>query len=340
MGRVRAKSAPDRPRASDVLVRYATPDAARSVWQLSSSISGFALLWYVAFLSLDYSYALTLLCAVPASIFLVRLFIIQHDCGHGAFFASRPANNLLGSLLGVLTLTPYAYWQRLHAIHHATSGHLDKRGLGDIDTLTVREYVSLTPFARLKYRIYRSAVIVFVIGPVYHFVVQHRLPVPLPATWRREWISVVGTNLALAACVVVAWQTIGLGRFFLVHAPITWLAAAAGVWLFYIQHQFERTYWERGEEWSFETASLEGSSFYDIPAWLHWCTGNIGFHHIHHLCPRIPNYRLKSCVNVHPDLNRVTRVTFRESLRCVRLKLWDEERKKLISFRAVGARRS
>ena len=318
-----------------MLAAYARPDLARSTWQLGSSFTAFAILWYLALLSVDYSYLLTAATTLPAGILVVRLFIIQHDCGHGAFFASRHANDIVGSALGVVTLTPYAYWRKLHAMHHATSGNLDRRGFGDIDTLTVREYVALGKTRRFRYRLLRSPVVVFVIGPAYQFFLHHRLPVNLPLALRREWTSVIMTNISLAILLYVASQTVGIGRFLIVHVPVIWIAASIGVWLFYVQHQFEQTYWERDGNWSFEAAGVAGSSYYDLPRILHWCTGNIGFHHLHHLCPRIPNYRLRSCVTVCPDLLTATRITLVGSLRSTHLKLWDERQKKLVRFRDV-----
>ena len=319
------------------LAPFAEPDLSRSVWQLGSSLVAFASLWSLAFLSLELAYPLTLVVTIPAAIILVRLFIIQHDCSHGSFFRSRRANDIVGSILGVLTLTPHACWQRLHAIHHASSGNLDRRGLGDIETLTVREYVALGPFQRAKYRMFRNPVIVLVAGPAYQFFIYHRLPLNVPLQWRREWRSVVATNLALGVIVWGFWRTVGVDRFLLVHLPITWLAGSIGVWLFYVQHQFEDTYWAPANEWCFESASVEGSCYLDLPLLLHWCTGNIGIHHVHHLCPRIPNYRLRASTDAHPALANATRLTLGSTLKCLRLKLWDEDQKRLIGFGDIGA---
>jgi omega-6 fatty acid desaturase (delta-12 desaturase) len=287
--------------------------------------------------SLEYSYWITLLLALPAAGFLVRLFIIQHDCGHGSFFRSRAANNTLGFVLGILTLTPYAYWRKAHAIHHATSGNLDHRGFGDISTLTVKEYLALTRWRRLRYRLYRNPLILFGLGPFYEFILRQRFPLGLPRSWRREWASILWTNLALLAVVAMMWKTVGIQAFLAVQLPISLLAGSSGVWLFYIQHQFEDTYWEKDDAWSFHAAGIKGSSYYDLPGMLHWFTGNIGVHHVHHLSSRIPNYRLRQCFRENPELQQVTRLTLWGSLKCARLKLWDEERGKLVGFQHLDS---
>src|SRR5262249_51037353 len=276
--------------------------------------------------------ALTPAFVVLAAIFNVRLFVIQHDCGHGSFFASRRANDIAGSILGVVNWTPYADWRKHHAIHHATSGDLDKRGAGDIDTLTVREYLALSPGRKLRYRLCRNPATILIVGPAYQFLLRHRLPASVPPGSRRERASVVGTNLALLGVVGVMSAGIGWMRFAAIELPVACLGASIGVWLFYVQHQFEGTYWAHDADWHFESAGISGSSYYDLPAILHWCTGNIGFHHIHHLCPRIPNYRLRESHRAHLGLARVTRLTFRESLRSFRLHLWDEKQQKLVGF--------
>jgi len=282
--------------------------------------------------SLSWSYGLTLLLAVPTVGLLTRLFIFQHDCGHGSFFRSRRANNALGGVLGVLTLTPYRYWRRTHAIHHATSGDLDRRTFGDIKTLTVEEYRALTGFGRLKYRLYRHPLTLFVVGPIWQFFLKHRLPLDMPRSWKREWASVHWTNAGLLlgaglGCWIFGWKV-----FLLVQIPISLLSGVLGIWLFYVQHQFEDTYWRKNPDWSFERAGIEGSSYYELPRWLHWFTGNIGYHHVHHLASRIPNYHLPRCFRTVQELHGVTRLTLWSSLRCARLRLWDEASQRLISF--------
>ncbi len=318
-------------RITNALIPYAEPHAGRSWWQLSSTAAGFIACWSAALYSLDELAVLTPVFVVLAAIFNVRLFIIQHDCGHGSFFSTRRANDVAGSILGVVNWTPYADWRRHHAIHHATSGNLDKRGAGDIDTLTVREYLARSVRQRLLYRLVRHPVTILLAGPAYQFLVRHRLPASI-SSGSREWASVVATNLALLVVGAALSAAVGWARFAAIELPVACIGASIGVWLFYVQHQFEDTYWARGDEWHFEAAGVAGSSFYDLPAVLHWCTGNIGFHHIHHLCPRIPNYRLRESHDAHVGLVRVTRLTFGQSLRCFQLHLWDEERRKLVGF--------
>ena len=324
---------------NEILGPYKVAHLGRSLFQLSSTALLFAGGWYLMLRSLEVGWWLTWLLALPVGGLVTRLFIIQHDCGHGSFFRSPKANNAVGFVLGVLTLTPYQYWRRTHAIHHATSGDLDRRELGDIDTLTVQEYLARGRWGRLGYRLYRSMLVLLVVGPLYQFVLKHRLPLDAPWSWKREWGSVAWTNAALAAVLLVAWRTIGLGTLLLVHGPVLVVTGALGVWLFYVQHQFEDTYWERHPEWDFHRAGIEGSSYLDLPAVLHWFTGNIGYHHVHHLSSRIPNYSLRRCLEENPELRHVTRLTMTGTLRCARLKLWDEERHELIGFRELRRRR-
>ena len=255
---------------------------------------------------------------------------------HGAFFASRRTNDIVGSVLGIVTLTSYADWRKHHAIHHATSGNLDERGIGDIDTLTVCEYLAAPRRDRLIYRIKRHPLVLFVVAPAFQFFVRQRFPGPLAT--RRERVGVAGSTLAILIGLLVIRQAGALAQFLLVSVPMAWLAAAIGMWLFYVQHQFEATYWKRSDGWTFESACLVGSSFYDLPAWLHWCTGNIGYHHIHHLSPKIPNYRLRACAEALSVASIENRVTLVQSVRCMRLALWDEDQGVLVSFREVQAR--
>jgi len=274
---------------------------------------------------------------VPAAGFLVRLFMIQHDCGHGAFFRQREANDWVGRVISVLTLTPYDFWRRTHAMHHASSGNLDHRGTGDIDMLTVREYLALPRREQLLYRLYRHPLVLFGVGPVYNFLLRQRLPFGLMRDGWQPWVSTMGTNIAIAALVAVMMWLVGVRPFLLVHLPITFLGAAIGVWLFYVQHQFEETFWARNENWNFQEAALHGSSHYDLPGVLRWFTANIGVHHIHHLCARIPYYRLPGVLRDHPHLAAIGRLTLWDSLKCVRMALWDEEQRRGVSFREIGA---
>jgi omega-6 fatty acid desaturase (delta-12 desaturase) len=283
-------------------------------------------------IALDFAYWLTLLLAVPAAGFLVRLFMIQHDCGHGSLFRNRSTNDWIGRVLGSLTLTPYDCWRQSHNIHHASSGNLQKRGIGDIDTLTAREYLALPRWQQLRYRLYRNPLVMFGLGPAYLFLVRHRLPAGLMRNGPKAWISTMATNVAIAALAVSMTWLVGVSPFLMVHLPIVLLAASIGVWLFYVQHQFEETTWTEASAWNLHEAALHGSSHYDLPSVLHWFTANIGIHHVHHLSSRIPFYRLPQVLRDHPDLAQIGRITLIDSLRCVRFVLWDEDRRKLISL--------
>src|ERR1700756_718544 len=317
---------------------YAAPNHVRSAAELAITALPLVALWIAAWFTFSLGYAwASLLVAIPAAGFLVRMFMIQHDCGHGTFFANRLANDWVGRVIGVLTLTPYDCWRRTHAIHHATTGNLDRRGIGDVDTLTVREYRARSWWGRLKYRIYRHPLIMFGVGPAYLFLLQHRVPVGLMRKGWQPWASTMATNLAISLIIAVLIWFIGIKAFLLVQLPITLLAAMAGVWLFYVQHQFEHTTWERDGRWSLQEAALHGSSHYDLPALLRWFTANIGIHHVHHLCSRIPYYRLPHVLREHPELREVGHVTLLESLRCVRLVLWDEAQQRLVTFREIRA---
>ncbi len=320
-----------------LLQPYKRPSALRSTFQLINTAVPLGLIWLAMLWSLQYSYWLTLLLAVPAALLVMRMFIFQHDCGHGSFFRSRRLNNFVGSVIGVMTLVPYDYWRKTHAIHHATSGNLDQRSFGDIDTLTVREYLGLSQSKQLLYRLYRHPLVMLVIGPAYQFIFKHRYPADLPRTWRREWASVHKTNVALLAVLVLVWSTVGLKSFLLVQLPITLISGSIGVFLFYVQHQYEDTYWRFREAWSYYEAGMEGSSHFVLPKVLQWFTGNIGLHHIHHVSSQIPNYRLQRCLDENRTLQNVTRLTMIESLRTLRMTLWDEDERRLVGFRDVGS---
>ena len=330
--------APERERVAHftrMLQPYWGADTGRSVVQLLTSAVPFFVLWYAMLRSLEVGYWLTLLLALPTAGFMMRLFMIQHDCGHGSFFRSRAARDWVGFCIGVLVLIPYHYWRKTHAYHHAHSGDLDFRGFGDIETKTVREYRAMSKKRRLAYRMYRHPLVLFGVGPAFHFIVKHRYPWDIPRDWKQAWASIWGTNAALAFIVVVMGLTVGWGRFLAVQAPITLMAASLGVWLFYVQHQFEDTYWHRHQDWDFFDAALEGSSYLVLPRPLQWMTANIGLHHVHHLSSRIPNYRLEECMEANPELQRATRLTLRDSFRLIRLTLWDEEREQLVGFREL-----
>ena len=314
------------------LVPYREPKLARGLAELAVTALPFAGLWLAMWLSLDYAYGLCLLLAVPAAGFLVRLFMIQHDCGHGSFFRRRQANDWTGRAIGILTLTPYGHWRHAHAIHHATSGNLSRRGIGDVDTLTVREYRQLAWWRRLAYRLSRNPLILLGVGPLYLFVLRHRLPTQAMRSNADAWRSTMATNLALAAVVGLMVALVGVRDFLLVQVPITWLASSIGVWLFYVQHQFEHAYWEQDETWSVHAGAMHGSSHLDLPPVLRWFSANIGVHHVHHLCSRIPSYRLGEVLRAHPELGDLNRLTLRHSFACFRLSLWDEDQKRLTSF--------
>jgi len=321
---------------TQLLARYRQPSTGRSLVEVGITLLPLVALWVLTWAALELvGYWLALPLAMAAAAFMVRLFLIQHDCSHGSFFRHRLANAWLGRALGVLTLTPHDLWRRTHATHHAYTGNLDRRGVGDVDTLTVEEYRARPLWRRLRYRLYRHPLIMFGIGPAYLFFLQHRLPVGLMREGWRPWLSAMATNVAIGLAAAVLIWLIGIKAFLLVHLPIMLFAASAGVWLFYVQHQFEPTYWEHDERWAYDAAALQGSSYYRLPRLLQWATGNIGLHHIHHLHPRIPNYRLQQALDDHAELRQVPTLTLWESFRCVRLTLWDERRRKLVPFAAV-----
>lgn len=314
-----------------ILAKYREPNQLRSWTELAITIGPFVLLWAVAWWSLSYSYWLTFVISICNAAFLLRLFTIQHDCGHGAFFKNRSTSDWIGRVLGVLTLTPYDVWQRSHSIHHSSAGNLGRRGIGDIMTLTVAEYRELSPLNRLLYRLYRNPIILFGFGPGYLFLFQNRLPLGF-MNIGRYWLSAMGTNAAIFVGLGIIIYFGGLMPVLLIFLPSTLLAATAGMWLFYVQHQFETTHWETDEDWQMHEAALHGSSHYVMPSVLQWFTANIGIHHVHHLYSRIPFYRLPEVLRDHRTLAESNRMTIRESLANARLHLWDEESKSLLSF--------
>ncbi len=320
-----------------VLASYREPNHWRSAFELGATAISFLLLWVAAWWALSISYWLTLAICLPASVFLTRLFLIQHDCGHGAFFRSRKLNDWIGRTLGVITLTPYDIWRRSHTIHHGTSSNLAKRGTGDLDTLTVREYYALPWRKRLAYRLYRHPLVMFGIGPAYMYLLRNRLPLGFRSEGPRYWFSAMGTNIVLAIAITALIFALGLTPFLFVFLPTTILAATIGIWLFYVQHQFEHTYWAKEEEWNLNDAALYGSSHFDLPGILKWLTAYIGIHHVHHFYSRIPFYRLPEVLRDYPELVNVRRLTFRQSFTCLNLRLWDENSKRLVPFPALGA---
>jgi omega-6 fatty acid desaturase (delta-12 desaturase) len=330
----------DARRWTQLLAHYRQPSNGRGLFEVAITVVPLAALWLLAWLTLDIGYWLALPLALAAGAFLLRLFMIQHDCSHGSFFRHRLANDWIGRLAGVVTMTPYGMWRRTHAAHHACSGNLDRRGMGDIDTLTVEEYRARSLWGRLRYRLYRHPLVMFGLGPAYLFLLQHRLPIGLMrgAGWR-PWISTMATNLTIAGVVGLLIWLIGIKAFLLVHLPALLVAASIGMWLFYVQHQFENTVWATDGAWNHQDAALHGSSYYDLPAFLRWFTANIGMHHVHHLSSRIPSYRLPRVLRDHPELRDVGRLTLFQSLRCVRLALWDNTQRRLVSFREARATR-
>jgi acyl-lipid omega-6 desaturase (Delta-12 desaturase) len=319
-----------------MLARYRAPNAVRSWLEIGVTLVPLVGLWTAMWALTHVSYWLTLVLALPTAGFLVRLFMIQHDCGHGAFFHNRLLNDWVGRVSGVLTLTPFDYWKRTHSAHHATTGNLGRRGLGDITTLTVKEYLALNISRRLGYRIYRHPLTMFAIGPSYLFLLQYRVPAGLMrgAGWR-PWVSTMSTNATIAAAVALMMWLVGPAAFLKIHGPVFMLSATIGVWLFYVQHQFEGTTWTNDKDWSFAKAALNGSSLYDLPIVLCWFSANIGVHHVHHLASRIPFYRLPEVLRDFPELAAVGRLTLRQSLACVNYALWDEDARRLISFRTL-----
>jgi len=314
------------------LAPYMHPSLPRSIWQLSSTAVLFVGAWTLMYFSLRVSYWLTLAIAVPTAFFMIRLFIIQHDLGHGSFLKSPKVANVIGSVLGVFTLVPYHYWRRTHAMHHASSGNLEHRGFGDIDTKTVSEYLQLSRWNRFKYRLYRHPVVLFGVGAVLHFFVKHRIPTIVPKTWHRERRSILWTDLGMALVIFTVGMLLGFRELVLVHLPVALISCSIGVWLFYVQHQFEPTYWEHDDKWEYVDSALQGSSYFVLPKPLQWLTGNIGIHHVHHMNARIPNYQLPKVLETFPELNKVTQITAWQSLRCISLALWDEKDRKLVPF--------
>jgi len=316
-----------------ILAFYREPKPWRSVFELAVTLIPFVFLWVLAWMSLSVSYWLSFVIAALNGAFLVRIFIIQHDCGHASYFKNRLISDWTGRALGVLTLTPYDVWRRTHSIHHAHTGDLDHRGIGDVLTLTVEEYRARTPMGRLLYRLYRHPLVLFVLGPSYLFILQNRLPLGLMNQGWRYWTSAMGTNAMIGIGLGLIIYFGGLMPVLLIYLPTSIIAATIGVWLFYVQHQFEETHWQKGQDWQLHDAALAGSSHYKLPAVLQWMTGNIGVHHVHHLYSRIPFYRLTEVLKNHAELAEAQTLTLRDSIKCAGLQLWDEHRRKLTSIR-------
>jgi omega-6 fatty acid desaturase (delta-12 desaturase) len=321
-----------------IVARYQRPSTGRGVWQIVNTMVPYLMLWGLMYYTARVSWWLTVPLAALAGAFLIRIFIIFHDCGHGSFFKSRAANHIVGAITGTLTFTPYYHWWWEHAIHHSAAGDLDRRGTGDIWTLTVQEYLESSRWKRFAYRLARNPLVLFVVAPLFLFLILQRVPSPkAPA---RERYSVIWTNLALAALVTGLIFLFGLKAYLIIQLTILLTGSSTGVWLFYVQHQFEGVYWERGEDWDYVTAAIKGSSYYKLPRLLQWFSGNIGFHHIHHLSPRIPNYNLERCHRAEPLFQTVKPITFWSSFKSLTFRLWDEKSRKLVDFRAAKRRRN
>jgi acyl-lipid omega-6 desaturase (Delta-12 desaturase) len=323
----------DRAKWRHVVEKYKKPRTGAALWQIANTFGPYLGLWAVMYYTVQRSWLLTALLAVVQGLFLVRLFIIFHDCGHDSFFRTHRANALVGFVAGIVTFTPYYHWRWEHAIHHSTAGHLDKRGRGDIWTMTVQEYLEASRWRRFAYQLARNPIVLFLLAPLFVFLVQQRYPDP--GADNRERHSVWWTNLGILLFAIAMCAIFGVLDYVLIQLIATAVASGVGVWLFYVQHQFEDAYWERGANWDYAAAALEGSSFYKLPKILQWFSGNIGFHHIHHLSARIPNYNLQACHNADPLFQKVKPLTLTSSLKSITLRLWDEQTRKLVGYKHV-----
>jgi len=332
---IESKPQSQQPSWQEVVAKYRHPQLKSSIWQVVNSMLPYFVLGYMMYLSLEISYWLTLLLAVPTAGFLIRIFIIFHDCGHGSLFKSKKVNDILGSITGLLTFTPYFQWRKNHAIHHASAGDLDQRGTGDVWTLTVKEYAILPVWKKIGYRIYRNPLAMFFLGPLFGLLISQRFV--KSDSRKKERYSVYGTNLGIAGILLLMHFTIGIKTYVMIQLPVVMIGFMVGFWLFYVQHQFEGVYWERHEKWDYLTEALEGSSFYKLPRVLQWFTGNIGFHHIHHLNPRIPNYNLEKCYQENSLFQSVKPITLRSSLKSLRFRLWDEEARQMVGYKSLKA---
>ena len=328
---VSAQTPADNAAWKEIVAEYQKPSLGRAAWQIINTVVPYGALWYLMSLCLPISWWLVVPLAVLAGAFLVRVFIIFHDCGHGSYFKSRGANDAVGFFTGILTFTPYYHWRWEHAIHHASSGDLDKRGTGDVWTMTVQEYLESSRWKKFAYRLSRNPFILFVIAPMFLFLIRQRFPSPKAS--ERERHSVWAMNAAILGMALGLSWLVGLKAYLIIQLIIIMVAGGAGVWMFYVQHQFEDVYWERGEDWSYVSAALQGSSFYKLPRILQWFSGNIGFHHIHHLSPRIPNYNLEKCHQADPLFQQVKPITLFSSFKSATYRLWDEKNKKLVGYR-------
>jgi omega-6 fatty acid desaturase (delta-12 desaturase) len=320
------------------LKRFEKTNPRRVAVQLLDTLVPYLALLVLMYLTMSWHlpYVVTAVLVIPAGALMVRNFIILHDCGHGTFVSSPVGRQIIGNVLGVLTFTAFSDWRRSHGIHHSAAGNLDRRGIGDIWTMTLQEYADSSPFRRLGYRLFRNPFVMFGLGPLYSFMLLHRLPTR--GSSRNQVVSVILTNVAIAGIILAAAFTIGIKAYLLIQMPVFLIGGAGGVWLFYVQHQFDPSYWARTEEWESMEAAMRGSSYYKLPRVLQWISGNIGLHHIHHLRPRIPNYNLQECLEATPELQLPDPLLLWPSLKSVRLKVWDERRKLLLTFREISGR--
>jgi acyl-lipid omega-6 desaturase (Delta-12 desaturase) len=317
----------------EIVRRYNKPDALKSWWQVINSVGPYIILWILMIKSIEISYWITLLLSVLAAGFMVRIFIIFHDCGHGSFFKSKKLNRIVGIITGLMVFTPYDMWHHDHRIHHQTVGNLDKRGTGDVMTLTVEEYLKLSGWKKLYYHAYRNPVVLFGIAPILVFTIQHRFPKKYLSV--KEKLFVHLSTLVIAAAIILLSSLIGWRTYLLVQLPILYIATVHGVWLFYVQHQFPDVLWTKTENWDYLNTALRGSSMFKLPAILNWFTGSIGYHHIHHLSPMIPNYNLKKCHNENQLFREVKPITFFSAFRTLLLRLYDEKRGRMIKYSEI-----
>ncbi|MBR7554889.1 fatty acid desaturase [Allobacillus sp. GCM10007491] len=315
---------------------FESPDTKASVWQLVNTLPPFFLLWYLAYEAISVSLILSIALSILAGGFVVRVFIIFHDCCHGSFFKNRKLNHFVGTMTGILTMFPYEKWKREHSIHHATSSNLDKRGTGDVWIMTVEEYKKASKLERLQYRLYRNPFIMFVLGPLYLFLVTNRLN--RKDAKKKERRNTYLTNISIIGIIALLIWVIGWSSFLIVQLPIMFVAGSLGIWLFYVQHQFEDSYFEDEAEWDYVKAAIDGSSYYKLPRVLQWITGNIGYHHVHHLSPKVPNYNLEQVHESTPPLQQATTITVGSSLKSIRFRLYDEKSKTFVHFKEIKER--
>lgn len=313
---------------------YKNPSVLKSIFQLLTTLSILSGLCYLMYVTSENYYFITLLLALFAGFMVVKLFIVQHDCGHGSFFKNKKANDFTGRMLSVFTMTPYGQWAKEHNRHHATSGNLNHRGVGDVTTFTIKEYLESSKIKKALYRFYRNPFFLFSFGAFIHFTLKQRFALYKPERLS-SWVSVMATNLYMAVFIGFFVYLLGPVQFVKIYIPIAFVASSVGTWMFYVQHQFENTYWERTKDWNYCEAAIKGSSFYDLPRFMHWLSGNIGYHHIHHLSSRIPNYNLARCYKEVPALQDVNKFTLWGSRKCLKVALWDEESHKMVGFDAI-----